>query len=65
MVDREILRGKNNRWYAQIGVNNNTILLGCFKTKEEAITAREQAEDKYYGEYSYRNSMKFAEDNGL
>lgn len=33
-----------NKWYAQIYVNNKRIHLGCFKTKEEAMNARINAE---------------------
>ena len=29
-----------------------------FKTFEEAVAARKEAEDKYFGEFSYDNSMK-------
>lgn len=55
----------NDKWVASIGVNNQRIVLGYFNTKEEAILSREQAEEKYYGEYSFRHSMKIAEENTL
>ena len=32
-------------------------------TNDEAINARKQAEDKYYGEYSFNNSNKEIIDN--
>lgn len=47
---------KNDKtWLAYIGVNGKRIHLGCFKTKEEAIDARRQAEIDYYGEYAPNN----------
>ena len=36
-----------NRWFAQIKVDYKTINLGRFKTKEEAILARKEAERQY------------------
>ena len=45
------------KWVAKIGFNNQFITLGTFNTKEEAISARKAAEEKYYGEYSYLNSI--------
>lgn len=45
-------------WKARIGVNNKRIYLGSFKNFEDAVKARKEAEEKYYGEYSYDNSMK-------
>lgn len=50
---------KSNMWYSQIKVKGlNRITLGYFETKEEAILARKIAEEKYFGEYSYDNSIK-------
>ena len=40
------------RWYARITVNKEVIKLGSYKTKEEAVLARQQAEIKYFGEFS-------------
>lgn len=45
-------------WIATIGFNNQQIRLGHFKDKNDAIKARKDAEEKYYGKYSYDNSMK-------
>ena len=39
-----------NSWYAWIGANGKRIHLGAFKTKEEAIIAREEAEKVYHKE---------------
>lgn len=49
---------KNNRWDASITINKNTIYLGSFNTKEDAAKARKEAEEKYFGEWSYDNSQK-------
>ena len=49
---------ESNKWHSYIWVNGKTIHLGRFKEKEDAIKARKQAEDKYFGEFSYDNSMK-------
>jgi len=38
------IRKRNNWWYAQIGVNNEVIFLGKFKSKKEAARARFAAE---------------------
>lgn len=36
---------------------------GYFKNKEDAIKARKEAEEKYFGEYSYDNSQKQWKEN--
>lgn len=46
-----------NKWRANITVNYKNISLGTFDTKEEAVLARKDAEERYFGEYSYDNSM--------
>lgn len=35
-------------WHTRITVSGKTILLGTYKTKEEAIAVRKMAEEKYY-----------------
>lgn len=47
-----------NNWKAEIKINNDTIYLGSFDKLDDAIKARKEAEDKYFGEYSYDNSMR-------
>ena len=47
-----------NKWVAQIKINNKSIFLGRFDNFEDAVAARKEAEEKYFGEYSYDNSMK-------
>ena len=46
------------QWRAEIKINIKTIYLGFFNNKDDAIAARKSAEEKYFGEYSYDNSMK-------
>jgi hypothetical protein len=42
---------KSNKWMASIGVNNKSIYLGRFNTKEEAVEVRLKAEEEYFGEF--------------
>lgn len=49
---------KDHRWQAQIVVNQKNIYLGQYQDINDAIRARKKAEEKYFGEYSYDNSMK-------
>lgn len=51
----------NNHWRARICVNGKRILLGVFSVFEDAVKARKEAEEKYFGEHSYNNSMKVKE----
>ena len=53
---------KNNKWIAQITVNYKNIYLGSFINFEDAVKARKEAEEKYFGEWSYDNSVR--ETNG-
>ena len=45
-------RKNEETWLAYIEVNGGRIHLGYFKTKEEAIEARRQAEIEYFGEFA-------------
>lgn len=70
-------RGKNNKsgvvgvykhkltnmWRAYICINNHNIWLGAFDDIDDAIEARKQAEQKYFGEWSYDNSQKNSGDS--
>lgn len=47
---------KTNKWRAHIMVRQKFISLGLFKNFEDAVKARKEAEEKYFGEYSYDNS---------
>lgn len=44
--------------HAAIKVNQNAIRLGYYDNFEDAVEARKNAEEKYFGEYSFDNSMK-------
>ena len=43
-----------NKWESCISVDGKNVYLGLFDSKEEAIEARKEAEEKYYGEYVRR-----------
>lgn len=49
---------QGNKWNSYIGVNGKHIILGRFDNFDDAVKARKEAENKYYGEYSYDNSQK-------
>lgn len=53
------------KYVARIHVENQKISLGCFEKLEDAIKARKEAEEKYFGEYSYDNSMKYSIDKKI
>lgn len=46
-----------SKWRARITVNKNTIELGYFDDIKDAIKARKEAENKYFGLWSYEKSM--------
>lgn len=48
----------NQKWRARIGVENKRISLGCYENIEDAVKARIEAENRYFGEFSYSKSMK-------
>ena len=47
---------RNNNWVAEIKVNKEKINLGSFINKNDAIKARRNAEEKYFNNWSYKNS---------
>lgn len=49
---------KYQKWRASIRVNGTLISLGQYKIFDDAVKARKEAEQKYFGEYSYDNSQK-------
>lgn len=49
---------KANKWWAYINVDGKRINLGYFDKFEDAVKARKNAEEKYFGEFSYDNSQK-------
>ena len=46
----------HNKWVAAIGFNGKQIRLGAYDDIEDAIESRREAEIKYFGDYSYKNS---------
>lgn len=51
---------RDESWYSYISINNKRIHLGKYKNLEDAIKARKEAEEKFFGECSYDNSQKIA-----
>lgn len=47
-----------NKWKSQIKFNGQLIFLGEYDKLEDAEKRRKQAEEEYFGKYSYDNSMK-------
>lgn len=50
---------RDGNWYSRITYNNEVINLCRSKIKEDVIRARKEAEELYFGEYSYSNSMNY------
>ena len=48
---------KYQKWWASIKYNNKSIYLGSFNKFEDAVKTRKEAENKYFGEFSYDNSI--------
>lgn len=46
---------ERQKWCAQITINNKTKSLGRFENYEDAVNARNQAANKYYGEFANEN----------
>ena len=53
---------RDNVWESWIKVNYKDVYLGRYPSFQEAVKARKEAEEKYYGEYSYDNSQKLYEE---
>lgn len=49
---------EKSKWVSNIRYNNKLIHLGYFNVFEDAVKVRKEAEEKYFGQYSYDNSMK-------
>lgn len=52
-------------WESYISVNRKRIYIGQFKNYDDALDARIEAEEKYFGENSYMNSQEYALANNL
>lgn len=49
---------RDNVYVVSISINKQNIKLGYFKDYNDAVKCRKDAEVKYYGEYSYTNSIE-------
>lgn len=49
---------KEKIWVVRITINGKRKYLGRYKNFQKAISVRKEAEEKYYGEFSYDNSQK-------
>ncbi len=49
---------KSKKWRARINVNKKEIFLGEYSDIQDAIVARKNAEEKYFGQYGYENSRR-------
>ena len=54
-----------NKWEVRICVDGESIYSGVFDDKKDAINKRIELEEKYFGEFSYNNSMRLSEVNIL
>ena len=50
---------RKNKWKAQIGYMGKVFAIGGFNDRQDAINARKEAEELYFGEHSYDNSMNY------
>ena len=48
----------NQKWISRIDKDGKSIYLGCFDNYQDAVLARQKAEQIYFKEYSYQNSIK-------
>lgn len=49
---------RKGKWESYITIDDKRKGLGYFSNFDDAVAARKAAEEKYFGEYSYENSMK-------
>lgn len=49
---------RKGKWESYITIDDKRKGLGYFSNFDDAVAARKDAEEKYFGEYSYDNSMK-------
>ena len=49
---------ENKKWVVGIKVDGKKLHLGCFEDIDDAIKARKQAEEKYFGEFAYYGGEK-------
>lgn len=46
------------KWRVQIGINRERKHLGLYDNFDDAVKVRKEAEEKYFGKYSYNNSQQ-------
>lgn len=49
---------ENGKWRAYLWYKGKTLHFGTYDKKEDAVEARKEAENKYFGEFGIHNSMK-------
>ena len=52
---------KSKKWKVAIMLNYQKNILGFYSDFDEAVKVRKEAEEKYFGKYSYDNSMSIQE----
>ena len=50
---------RSQKWFAYIWIDYKRISLGYYNNFVDAIKARKEAEDKYFGKFSYDNSQSY------
>ena len=53
---------RDSIWESHIRYKDKMIYLGRFNDFNEAVKARKEAEEKYFGDHSYDNSMKLVQE---
>lgn len=48
---------RRNKWAAELKIHGKKIYLGQYESFDEAVATRKAAEERYFGPYSYDNSM--------
>lgn len=46
--------GRDNKWVSHLSINKKKLFLGYFNNLEDAIKARKDAEEEYFGEFARR-----------
>lgn len=49
-----------NKWQVNITINGNTKYLGIFDSFDDAVVARKEAEEKYFGSWSFDKSIRYS-----
>lgn len=49
---------KHSKWQASLHIDGILKHLGLYNDKNEAAKARKQAEEKYFGEYAYKEKAE-------